>query len=267
MFKNRVLPAAGIVVVTIGCILLCRVTRVLFFTVLAVMSAYEMREILKNIDSRYTMSIPTVYVVAQAALCFFGAPVAWMMALMGAAAFAAMLWGILYPAEIGGRGAEAVLSSLLWPFAFYAVILYVSASDAWLSVLTIGVLGVWACDSAALSGGRAFGGKKVAPLVSPNKTWAGCYCGAAASLVAGVVFYFLLRSFGGPGLLTCVVTSFVATTAGQVGDLAASLVKRMCDVKDFSNLIPEHGGILDKTDSMLFAIPAAYLCLRIAGAV
>jgi len=160
MFKNRVLPAVGIVVITIGCILLCRVTRVLFFTVLAVMSAYEMREILKNIGRTFSMTIPSVYIIVQGALCYFGAPVAWMIALLGVAAFAAMLWGILYPVEIGGAGAEAVLGGLLWPFAFYAVILYVSASGAWLSVLTIGVLGVWACDSAALSGGRAFGRKK-----------------------------------------------------------------------------------------------------------
>lgn len=266
MLKNRVLPAILIGAVTIACVLICVETRVLFFMVLGVMSAWEMRSIFKNIDTPVSFWIPAVTIIIQGLLCYFCADTAWMVALLGAAAFAAMLWGILCAEKVGGVGAMATLGCLLWPVAFYAVILYVCTTRVWLGSMAIGILGVWACDSAALSGGHYWGKKKVAPLVSPHKTWAGCYTGAAASLLAGIIIYFLLKSFGGPTLWVCMVTCLIASTAGQIGDLAASLIKRMCGVKDYSQLIPVHGGIMDKTDSMLFAIPVAYLCLRIFGA-
>ena len=65
----------------------------------------------------------------------------------------------------------------------------------------------------------------------------------------------------------CIVTAFLCAAMGQIGDLAESLIKRMIGVKDFSNLIPGHGGMFDRVDSLLFSIPTAYLCLHIAQAV
>ena len=125
------------------------------------------------------------------------------------------------------------------------------------------------CDAFALFGGTRFGRHKLAPLVSPHKTWEGSISGALASVVAGAALYFLLPLI--PGLVyrniplwVCVATAFLSSSMGQIGDLAESLVKRMIGVKDFSNLIPGHGGLMDRADSLLFAIPTAYLCLLLA---
>ena len=251
--KKRLLPAALIVVVTFGCILLSRFTRVAFFLALAVASAVELHQTLFKAEQPMSLSLPIVYCAVQAGLCWFGAPVAWMVAAYAAAAFAVFFWGVLKPER--GMGFVMVnLFVLLWPFGFYAIVLHAAASDIWLMTLMLGVLGTWACDSMALIGGRWFGKNKLAPKVSPHKTWEGAVVGAASAPLAGALIALVM----GWDLGMCVVTAFVASTVGQVGDLAASLVKRYAGVKDYGHLMPEHGGIMDKMDSMLFAIPTAY---------
>ena len=140
----------------------------------------------------------------------------------------------------------------------------ISVSDIWLETLALGCISTWVCDSFALFGGIRFGKHKLAPLVSPNKTIEGCVCGALSSLAAGLLIW-ALRLFPAISLPACLVTAFLASTLGQIGDLAESLIKRMIGVKDFSNLIPGHGGMFDRADSLLFSIPTTYFCLVIAG--
>ena len=110
-----------------------------------------------------------------------------------------------------------------------------------------------------------FGKHKVAPSVSPNKTVEGCICGALFSMAAGALVYYLLNPAYPMPLWLCVVTALAASTLGQIGDLAESLMKRMIGIKDFSNLIPGHGGMFDRADSLLFSIPSTYFLLHLAG--
>ena len=264
--KKRLIPCVIIVVATLGCVLLGRFTRVLFFLALAVVSAYELQNVLFEAGMPTSKCLMIAYIVLQAMLCWCRASAAWMVALFGAAAFAAMFWGILKP-ERGTRFVSANLFALLWPFGFFAVILHAAASKAWLPVLTLAVLGTWACDSMALVGGKYFGKTKLAPTVSPHKTWEGAIVGGASAIVAGMLMSWILGRAIGVGFFGCVLTAFVASCFGQIGDLAASLVKRTAGVKDYGHLMPEHGGIMDKMDSMLFAIPAAYFLLYILGAI
>ncbi len=258
--KKRLLPAAIIVVVTFGCILLSRFTRVVFFLALAVCSAYELQSVLFQAEIPSSKILPIAYMAVETVLCLAGAGVGWMVAVYALAAFAAMFWGILKP-ERGAKFAMTELFVLMWPFGFYTIILYAAASDIWRMTLVLAILGTWACDSMALIGGKACGSHKLAPTVSPHKTWEGTVIGGASAILAGALMAWVF----GWGFWVCVFTAFVASCFGQVGDLAASLIKRMAGVKDYSHLMPEHGGIMDKMDGMLFSIPAAYLCLRICG--
>ena len=116
---------------------------------------------------------------------------------------------------------------------------------------------VWLCDSAAYFAGRSFGRTKLLPRVSPNKTWEG----ALAGFVAAVGMFLLARELLLPYLSVghAVATGCIIGVFGQVGDLAESLLKRDAGVKDSSSLIPGHGGMLDRFDSLLFVSPILFL--------
>lgn len=266
MIKKRLIPCVIIVVLTLGCVLLSRPTRLLFFMALALASAFEMKSVLGQAGMPVSGVLVSVYILIHSILCWMGVSAVWMIALFCVTAFAAMFWGILRP-DTGAKFAVGNLFALVWPYGFYAVMIHAAASDAWLPVLTIAVLGAWACDSVALLAGSAFGKHKLAPQVSPHKTWEGAVCGGLAAILAGWLISLALESFAPVPTVTCIIVTFAASCFGQIGDLAASLIKRWAKVKDYGHIMPEHGGIMDKTDSMLFAIPAAYLALFIAGVI
>jgi phosphatidate cytidylyltransferase len=125
--------------------------------------------------------------------------------------------------------------------------------------LMFGLLVNWVGDTGAYYVGRKFGQHKLAPMVSPGKSWEG----AAASVVTGVVFglIYLPLTIKGTSLLVSGLLALAANVAGQVGDLAESAIKRGAGVKDSGTLLPGHGGLLDRVDSTLFALPVLYSLL------
>ncbi|HYK88092.1 MAG TPA: phosphatidate cytidylyltransferase [Acidobacteriota bacterium] len=118
---------------------------------------------------------------------------------------------------------------------------------------------IWIGDTAALLVGRVMGRTPFAPLLSPKKTNEGAVGGLLAGVAAAVVLqHFLYTELP---ILHVVVLSLIAGGFGQLGDLAESLLKRAAQVKDSSHLIPGHGGVLDRVDSLLFAFPVSYIYL------
>jgi phosphatidate cytidylyltransferase len=118
---------------------------------------------------------------------------------------------------------------------------------------------IWVGDSAAYYGGRAMGRHLLAPRVSPKKTVEGAVAGLLGSVIVGVI--------GGKWALDqewtrLIVLSGLTAVAGQVGDLAESVLKRSAGVKDSSSILPGHGGILDRLDSLFFAAPVFYWLLN-----
>jgi phosphatidate cytidylyltransferase len=157
------------------------------------------------------------------------------------------------PSEIPASSAASVFGLLYvaLPFAF-AVDLRAAPDGRW--ILLYGLILVWVGDSAAYFGGRAFGKRKLAPNLSPGKTVEG----AIASLFVGVaVGHFLYAQWFGETVHSLLVP-VVVNLAAQLGDLAESALKRGAGVKDSSNLIPGHGGVLDRVDALLFALPALW---------
>jgi phosphatidate cytidylyltransferase len=121
----------------------------------------------------------------------------------------------------------------------------------------------WAGDIGAYYIGRSFGKRKLAPRVSPQKTWEGAAGSLAASaLIAGA---YLVRFIPAVSLAPAIGLTLAANAAGQLGDLAESAMKRGAGVKDSGAILPGHGGFLDRVDSTLFALPVIYAYLQLAG--
>jgi phosphatidate cytidylyltransferase len=121
---------------------------------------------------------------------------------------------------------------------------------------------VWATDIGAYAVGRSFGGPRLAPRFSPNKTWSGLCGGVVCAALAGGA---TAAGFGAADWLRLVPLGGVLAIVAQLGDLAESLAKRHFGVKDASDLIPGHGGLLDRLDGMLAVIPAVALFSLITG--
>jgi phosphatidate cytidylyltransferase len=126
------------------------------------------------------------------------------------------------------------------------------------TVLSI-LASIWLCDSAAYFAGRAFGKHKLFERVSPKKTWEGAIAGLAFAVAAFLVAKALALPF--LSYSSAVVCGLIVGVFGQMGDLAESLLKRDAGVKDSSTLIPGHGGVLDRFDSLMFVSPLIYFYL------
>jgi phosphatidate cytidylyltransferase len=142
-----------------------------------------------------------------------------------------------------------------------------SWAGAWLVFFPLVV--TWVCDTAAMFGGRTFGGPKLAPTVSPGKTWSGSTAGLVGGMLMAPLFGFLILPRVGVEvpLLHLLIIAGVLSVIGQIGDLTESLFKREAGVKDSSHLIPGHGGVLDRFDSLYFVIPTAAALYRCFGVI
>ena len=157
---------------------------------------------------------------------------------------------------------------------------YVVLVFAWVAMANARTIGVnlllsifflvWAADVFAYFGGKAFGRRKLAPSISPGKSWAGAYAGAVGVMLVGGLWVLADQSFlvDSPSLYTSLqnrygwaglIAVWGLTALSVVGDLVESLVKRSAGVKDSSNLLPGHGGVLDRIDALLPVLPVAMM--------
>lgn len=159
------------------------------------------------------------------------------------------------------RWLKAGAGLLVVPATIAAVTVLHGAPDGALRLLFAFVL-VWAADVGAYFAGKSLGRRKLAPDVSPGKTWEGVFGGLALSLLiaaaAGAWLFRLSAAAWLPFLLLCVAVVLLSI----VGDLGESLLKRQVGAKDSGALLPGHGGVLDRVDSLLAALPALALGLK-----
>jgi phosphatidate cytidylyltransferase len=219
------------------------------WTSLTAKAAYAALLILLLLGCGLTLSIPNV------APGIAAAGVAWWV--VAAAIIIVLAAG---PAGAGiARGPD-------WPVAVVGLATLVPAWEAIIALrgfpdgpgLLFFLLGLtWVADSGAYAAGRLWGARRLAPRISPGKTWEGAAGGLMAAAIAGIgggLFFGIPLAFFVP---VCILTGIFSI----IGDLAESLFKRRVGVKDSGTLFPGHGGVLDRFDSISAAAPVFYICL------
>jgi phosphatidate cytidylyltransferase len=185
-----------------------------------------------------------------------------VLAMVLLAAFLSTMWRYRQPIRDRAMALMAELLGILYlAIGFYPAfsIRYDFGHSVGLQWLLVLMIAIWTNDTAAFFAGKTLGRRLLAPVLSPKKTWEG----AVAGLLAGTGVTTALQPLLFPDLSirSIVIASVLIGIFGQLGDLAESMLKRAASIKDSSQIIPGHGGVLDRLDSLLFAIPVLYFYL------
>ncbi len=150
-----------------------------------------------------------------------------------------------------------ILSSVYVGFGFHYLIMTRDIPEHGLILVFYVLLLIWTTDSGAYFVGRKWGRNKLWPDISPKKTIEGSIGGIVAATIVGTIFYFFFPIFS--SYITALLVIIVASIFGQLGDLVESALKRHYAVKDSGNVLPGHGGILDRFDSLIYVMPILHL--------
>lgn len=144
-------------------------------------------------------------------------------------------------------------------------ILYVRSMDYGYLLIWLVFVVAFVTDIFAMFGGKMFGKHKLCPNLSPKKTVEGSLCGIIACVLGVIIYCFVCKVFchASPNYLNASVLGFFASIVSQIGDLSASCIKRQYGAKDYGNIMPGHGGVMDRFDSVLFVAPFIYYAVLI----
>ncbi len=262
MFKTRLI--SGIVLVIIALATIISGGPVLFVTLLCV-SLIGMQELYRACGvrtDRFTLLEVTGYVSAviyYLEIAFLPDKY-WLLAVILGLLLIMFVYVFTYPRyqaeQIMAAFFALIYTAVMLSFVYLTRMLEGGAFLVWLIFLCS-----WGCDTCAYCAGRLFGRHKMSPVLSPKKTVEGAVGGVLGAAFLGALYAVLTASFNGNEAHTPLIYAIiclVGALVSMVGDLAASAIKRQKGIKDYGTLIPGHGGIMDRFDSVIFTAPIIY---------
>ena len=261
--RKRITTAAALIALLLVVLFgLPAFATVLLLTVVVLMGAWEWSAFLKWTDPRARGAFVAVVGILL--------PVAWVVtrtpagleALLAAALLwwlVALAWIVIAPRRV--RPWSAALAGLLSLVPAWLALTHLRGTAHGAQWVLFALVLVWMADIGAYFCGRRFGRRRLAPAVSPGKTWEGALGGLAASGIVALIGGAWFRLPLGPFLVLCLV----AVAFSIVGDLTESLLKRFAGMKDSGTLFPGHGGVMDRIDSVTGAAPVLLLGLTFLG--
>ncbi len=219
-------------------------------------AAYELTAPTRFVTKRYLRILTVLQAVGVIWAVYFELPLFGWMLWLFVSFLLAFTPGVFTPkAASAQEGVASVFASFVIP-VITALFLYLFRLENGRMYLLVPLVAAWCGDSLALLGGMAFGRHKLCPRVSPNKTVEGFFCEIAGGALGMLLYGVILRACGrAVSLPLFAAVGAVGALCGALGDLTFSYIKRSVGIKDFGSLMPEHGGILDRFDSVLFVLP------------
>lgn len=262
-FMTRAVVGVGYAVLVLVCLLMGRWATTALLCVFAWQCCNEFYKMM-----RMAGRMPNELIGLAAAVAF---PIAANISYLysGVAAFllaiATGVWYVLTPRANISDVALTVFGPMYTSLLFTSILKFRAVDPGIMGgILTFAVMAsIWVNDSFAYIFGSRFGRTKLAPKISPNKSWEGFFGGMLGSVLVWVLISLL-------GLMPvpvpmAILTGIVLGIFGVIGDLFESRIKRSVGVKDSGNIMPGHGGLLDRHDSMLFGVMAAAFVLKVGG--
>lgn len=230
-------------------------------TLLSALAFYEYNRLgAVRVRDSWLDSLGMLAALSVAPAVFFCGTAAFAPIITGSV-FAFFLFGMFRGREFRDTASDVAfkatgLAYAALPFAFLPLIKSMYQGEMWILFLFVII---WANDTLAFAVGKTLGRHKLCPEISPKKTVEGAIGGLAGGAIAAFFFSFWIE---GP-LWALIVVSIALGIIGIIGDLSESVLKRSAGVKDSGALLPGHGGVLDRVDSLLFAVPALYYYLQL----
>lgn len=231
---------------------------------IAVISALAVYEIGKalGVGHKWFVIVPSVVTAALVQFCRFPNANLIVYSAFTACVFSALL---MYHKEISFKEVAVMYSMVvIIPLALQTIVHVRSLSaEHGMFYALVCVFAAWAPDCGAFFAGKAFGKHKLCPEISPKKTVEGFVGGIATNIVFMLLvgWFFSSVFYGGTrevNFVSLLIIGFFGALTSVLGDLSFSLIKRSCHIKDFGNVLPGHGGILDRFDSVIFTAPLVY---------
>lgn len=278
--KQRVISGAILVVVMLLVFLgIYTPAFGLFFSILSAIASYEILRVAK-VENKEVLALSITFAFIVPLYIEYGFKVPFTIAIL---IFIFALLLIMLANHENTRFEQttiAMYSSVFIPFCFSAFILVrdlyrlfptrIDKNHA-LFLVIIGVSCSWLTDTCAYFVGVKFGKRKMAPIISPKKSVEGAIGGIVGCLVLNMIILYLFNTYvfetSFISYLAFVPISLLLSGASMCGDLIASVIKRNFQAKDYGNLIPGHGGIMDRFDSCLFVMPMLYIVITIIYSV
>jgi len=263
MLKQRIISGILLCAVITPLLFLSHIPLLLNFAV-GILSAYTLFEILgvtKYIETKNVMAISLIFAFAIPFIRNFDRENITRAIFI----FAVLLFATIIFSK-GNYSFEHIgvvfLVSMIIPF-FYSTLLYVRSLENGQFSIFLVFIGAFGTDVGAYFSGMLFGRHKLAEHISPNKTVEGAIGGIVFAVAFFLLYYLIIYTAFGQtmNVPVLVVAAILTAVVSQIGDLSASIIKRTFHVKDFGQLMPGHGGLFDRFDSVLFASPFLYVFL------
>ncbi len=268
---KRIITGAGLVAVVTGVFFLRNVTTTYFQLLILIISAIGTIEMLSANKEKLTLAQIITTGLFSIVFCEVFAlyqSVEYCMAVFVGAIVIHLALLVLEYSKISLEGLGWCLITMVYPTVILLpMMLLNSMEDNSLVALVLTFVISPFTDTFAYFTGSLIGGKKMFPTISPKKTVSGCIGGLVGGIVGSIVVYFVFGGIVGELLMPEVVffglLGLVASVVTEFGDLVESVIKRKLGIKDMGNLLPGHGGIIDRMDSIMFTCPIIYLAFAL----